>query len=248
MKRISALLLCLALLCAGGCKKAGESSFTAVITATYENALTAVCLSTDSNGVPVGSEVSLSKEGLPKATIGDTIQATYGGAVMESYPLQLGKGYTLKLLEAFPADFSIRFESWIVESNKEILDTKEGFVQKDLVMDGVAKADFSISDTALREIYCELLQKKIMEIDKSMTSESLTKNGQTIAMEPCTHYLLAFTLNGEAYTVIGDSTAWEYRKENAQAESFCSFVSYIREYLINTEAYASLPAANGGYD
>lgn len=38
-----------------------------------------------------------------------------------------------------PEDFNITYEDWIAESNKNIFDTYEGYIQKDLVISGTLK-------------------------------------------------------------------------------------------------------------
>ncbi len=55
-------------------------------------------------------------------------------------------------------------------------------------------------------------------------------------------------LNGTAYTVTGDATAWAYRDEIADAGHFCEFADFMRDVYLNSPEYKALPEAEGGYD
>ena len=143
-----------------------------------------------------------------------------------------------------PSDFAIYYSDWIV--NKNILDTYEGYIQKDLIENGVDRVDYDISDDILQSIYDKIIELDLCSIDKEMTSANLTTSDKIYGVEPCTHYEIKFTINGKIYTITGDETANSH-KNNENAKSFCEFISFMRQIIISTDEYKSLPEAQGGY-
>lgn len=158
-----------------------------------------------------------------------------------------GAGTSL-LPESMPEDFSVRFECWIVNARHNILDTGEGFVQKDLVNDGTAKTDYTADRKTLEAIYASLRSCALDLIVREMTSDALAKDELHYAVTPLTCYSVTFSACGTVYTVTGDATANGYISSDPEAAAFMTFIRYINVLLYNSEEYKSLPAANGGYD
>ena len=144
-----------------------------------------------------------------------------------------------------PEDFNIRF-TWAIGA-ENVYDTYAGQLQKDLVLDGVAEADFEPEDDVLEEIWRMLLELDIACIDREMTSQVLTTTDDLIDCEPMTVYEIRFTMDGQDYTVTGDDTAFCY-PEDADAVHFTEFVNFMYEIVRNTPEYQELPEENGGYD
>lgn len=148
--------------------------------------------------------------------------------------------------EQLPPDFAVSFSCWIDESQKNILDTYEGRIQKDLVSAGVAETAYTASAETLQAIYSQLVDLDAASIDRTMTSAVLTTDDTMVAMEPCTYYMLQFTMNGTTYQLQGDETAAAYADAGAQA--FTQLMHWLRELLCATPEYQSLPAAEGAYE
>lgn len=147
--------------------------------------------------------------------------------------------------QQMPADFAIRF-TWSIAA-ENIYDTYAGQLQKDLVLDGVATADFEPDEAVLEQIWQQICLLDIRSIDREMTSAVLTTTDQAIACEPLTVYKIQFTANGEVYTVKGDETASFY-PEDGDAQHFMEFVKFMCGIMQDTPEYQQLPEANGGYD
>ena len=147
--------------------------------------------------------------------------------------------------QQMPEDFDIRF-SWAIGA-ENIYDTYNGRLQKDLVLDGVATAEFEPDREVLAEIYAKVTELDIASIDREMTTRTLSKNGEGIAVLPLTVYEIQFTINGTIYSVTGDATASCYPK-NRQAARFAEFVEFMQGVVINTPEFQQMPKPNGGYD
>lgn len=152
------------------------------------------------------------------------------------------------LPKEMPEDFSVRFEMWIIEGRKNILDTREGFIQKDLVANGIAAAGIDAENLPMEEIYSKLKLLCMDMITKEMTSAQLTNDNTMVDVSPLTRYSIQFTASGKAYTVFGDDTARAYIAENDEAARFIMAADYLSNVMIYSDEYKSLPEAEGGYD
>ncbi len=158
------------------------------------------------------------------------------------------QGMSTSLPEEMPEDFSVRFEYWILEGQKNILDTHEGFIQKDLVADGIATTGIKAENFPMEEIYARLRLLCIDGITKEMTSSNLTTDDSMMTVSPLTHYIIRFTADGQTYTVSGDYTARMYTAKNDEAARFIMAADYLHKVMVESGEYQSLPAAEGGYD
>ncbi len=148
-----------------------------------------------------------------------------------------------------PDDFEIYFAHWIGEEQKNIIDTYNSVIQKDLVTDGVASCGFIPTDEELNRLYCMTLEFDLNEIDIVLDSEHLTENSEELVeVSPKTYYELKYTANGKTHTIKGDATMDAYIKSNKKADNFRNFIIEINKFVIETDEYKSLPEANGGYE
>ncbi len=147
----------------------------------------------------------------------------------------------------YPTDFAIRFEYWITEGQKNILDTGESYLQKDLVRAGTAETEFTPDETLLREIWAEAVKNDLTSIRQTMTSVFLSKDGMVIAAQPLQCYRITLRMNGETYAVAGDATVGHYVEENDEANRFWTFCRYMSETMWGLDAWQALPEAQGGY-
>ena len=149
--------------------------------------------------------------------------------------------------EEAPDDFAISFSFWINPNQPNIYDTYQKIIQKDLVTDGTASADLTVTGTTLNDIYRKIKALELDEITEAMVSANLTTSDLQVNITPCTEYKVTFTVRGAEYTVTGDDTAWHYKDGNSSAGRFCLFVEFMKDICRNSEEYMALPDAKGLY-
>lgn len=150
------------------------------------------------------------------------------------------------LPERMPEDFAIHYETWIIAKN--IYDTYEGYVQKDLVLDGTKRVTLKANDGVLADIYANVRHTCLDTISREMTTAVLATGELQAACSPMTYYSITFTANGKIYTVKGDWTASVYTETDADAANFWNFTQYMSGLLYNCDEYRDMPEPNGGYD
>ncbi len=149
--------------------------------------------------------------------------------------------------EGVPEDFAIRFVSKYI--HEEIYDTYTGVIQKDLVVDGTAKTEFTPKPETIAEIYSKVLEYKICEITRKVSNSTFADpNGEQFAVTPLYEYEIEITINGKDYKITGDGTAMGYTDSHTEAYNFMKFVGFMQKTLNETEEYKNLPEPNGGYD
>lgn len=136
---------------------------------------------------------------------------------------------------SYPEDFSIRYEAWISSERTNILDTEEGFIQKDLVLDGTATASFSPDPALLRVIWKEVRRNRLTSINGYVEGAQ---------REPSQQYRITLTMNGKTYTVNGRDPAGSAKRDAAR---LLRFTQYMNELIENLPEYQALPKARGGY-
>ncbi len=199
-----------------------------------------------SDRIEVNTRNILSEEELSSFQEGDIVQIIYDGYLLETYPARAQNTYDViekKLSEVF----AINYSSWIVSNQKNIYDTMEGYIQKDLITEGIARADYSPDEETLTTVWNKISELDLLSIHREMTSTVLTDSDQAIGMEPCTSYEIVIRMNGRESTIKGDETAWYYRDTDEQADSFVKFVYFMNQLMMDTGEYKSLPEAVGGY-
>ncbi|MDD2269071.1 MAG: hypothetical protein PHY15_05910 [Eubacteriales bacterium] len=150
------------------------------------------------------------------------------------------------VLEKAPRGFAIHFETWIVEERKNVFNTYEGYIQKDLIQNGIEQKDYKITKADLDEIYRKIYT--IKDIKQEMTTGNLSQDGTRIGIEPMTYYMIAFRLDGVTYIIKGDKTSSYYIESSREAAAFWEAVNFLSDFMQNTDVYKSMPAAVGGYD
>jgi len=148
--------------------------------------------------------------------------------------------------EDVPQDFVIHFESWIYDERKNIFDTYDGYIQKDLVMNGIKKKNYIITGSDLSEIYRNIYP--IKNIKQEMTSANLSKDGTSVGISPMTYYVITFCVDGITYTIKGDATASYYIDSSKEAAAFWQAKEFLSNFMYSTDVYKSMPKSDGGYD
>lgn len=90
MKRLFIISCLLLLLVSCGIKQTQTYTFEAEIVEVRESDFVIKAESSD---------ISLPQSYFPEGKLGDTIEVTFDGTIMESYPMQLGKIYGVKVVE-----------------------------------------------------------------------------------------------------------------------------------------------------
>lgn len=145
--------------------------------------------------------------------------------------------------ETMPDDFAVRFEMWIDVTQKNIFDTYDGYVQKDLVRNGIFGKQFEPTDEMMEEIYAKLVECDLASIRDEVTYAALMGGGASVAVEPNTFYQIRFTMNGKEYLVLGDMTSYRLPK----AYGFKKFNEYMFGLMSEIQSELEFPEAEGGY-
>lgn len=148
--------------------------------------------------------------------------------------------------EKMPDDFDICYQYWIGEKN--ILDTYENYIQKDLVTLDPVQTEFIATEEEKQTIYEKIIELDIASINREMTSAVLTTDDTMMDVTPCTYYDIRFTIDGKEYHITGDETAHGYRDSDEDAGNFIEFTRFMIGFMTSTDEYASLPEAEGGYE
>ena len=152
---------------------------------------------------------------------------------------------------AAPEDFAIHFETWIDGSQRNILDTYEGYIQKDLIFDGISKKDYNPSYVERCQLYQFVIgfeHRTDWDFSKEVTYDNYSDEEISVSMNPLTKYYLKFTANGKTFEISGDATANECTDQSAEAAYFMQTIRGIANFYRNTEEYKSMPEAEGGYE
>ena len=152
---------------------------------------------------------------------------------------------------AAPEDFAIHFETWIDGSQRNILDTYEGYIQKDLIFDGISKKDYNPSYVERCQLYQFVIgfeHRTDWDFSKEVTYDNYSDEEISVSMNPLTKYYLKFTANGKTFEISGDATANECTDQSAEAAYFMQTIRGIANFYRNTDEYKSMPEAEGGYE
>ena len=124
---------------------------------------------------------------------------------------------------AYPADFSIRYESSNI-GEKIVLDTSEGIVER-----GGKTASFTPDEAFLREIWTKILKTKLPSIHGYVTGN---------ASDHPTLYEITCTMNGHTYKVTGTDPAGSAKRGCVHLSEF---VRYIEQKLETIPEFQTLP-------
>ena len=156
-------------------------------------------------------------------------------------------GGEIELPTEMPKDFAIKFSSKYMA--EEFYDTYTGTIQKDLVENGTATANFAPNEGTLKTIYSKVLEYEICSIDRKMTNDVLAdKEGLQFSVSPNHTYEIKITANGNTYIIRGDDTAQGFKNTDNDAQGFVNFIGFMRSVLYETPEYKNLPDAVGGYN
>ncbi|MBE6652937.1 MAG: hypothetical protein E7610_05940 [Ruminococcaceae bacterium] len=143
-----------------------------------------------------------------------------------------------------PDDFAIHFESQIGDV-PNVLDTFDGYVQKDLVLakPNKAKTDYEPTEAELQYLWYLVESHGVLSMPSDM--HPVQTGDIHVAVTPNTEYTVRIRAGGYTYTIRGDTvTGMIEGEQNAQ---FHAFVGEMYNFMISTGQWKSLPDADGGY-
>lgn len=79
--------------------------------------------------------------------------------------------------EQMPQDFAICFAWWYNLEQKNSMDTATGKLQKDLLADGTASAEFQPDEELLQQLYELVSRDGFLSISREMTAQELATDG-----------------------------------------------------------------------
>lgn len=141
--------------------------------------------------------------------------------------------------EDMPNDFGFSIQFGVGKNNE--INTFEDTVTKDLITDGTAKADVTLTDREMDEIYEEMKEVNIVET-KKFTPEP--KNGTICTQEPHEEDEWKITVNGETIT---HSVSGTYCEPTNDAKQLIELRNYVFSIIRSKEEYIELPESKGGY-
>ncbi|MBI9012509.1 MAG: hypothetical protein JEZ08_09805 [Clostridiales bacterium] len=150
--------------------------------------------------------------------------------------------------DKMPSDFQIVFTFGVEQANQHSgINTVEGTIQKDLVLDGLASLDIVISGTDLEKIY-ELIQKSnIVSYPKNYKPaymENPPKDSSRM-VTPSNVYKLWIQYDNTEYSLYWhDSNASEIEEAIILREA----LEEIKKIIRSLDEYDDLGQSNGGYD
>ena len=123
---------------------------------------------------------------------------------------------------------------------KDELNTFENYYQKDLVIDGVIRVNFWLT----QEEQDNIIQK--LEETNYFTLPDTILNTAPVEVTPNWTQLLKIKYGNKEHTVVWNYIVKEYQTE--QYIKLLELAKYIKQVIESKPEYKKLPARNGGYD
>ena len=134
------------------------------------------------------------------------------------------------------------YSSWVSDEQKNVFSTVDKVIQKDLVTDKVASAEWEISaetEAAVAELFRKYDAAGLAERQKQYAKSS--EDSETVTMTfPTSYAELTFVWDGAEYAIPATT------KDSLMPE-LKAFYEELEELLRKEAAYRSLPEAKGGY-
>lgn len=152
---------------------------------------------------------------------------------------QLTENKSSGMPDIMPSDFNFRVSYGYGEVTKNEINTYENTATKDLVVNGEAQTDLTLSEDEMRGIY-----EKMKEID--ITGRLKLKPDQSsCSVVPYNEDSWKVTAGGKTVTL---SWSEEHCELTDDAKALKALRMYIQRIVEGKEAYQQLPEAKGGYD
>lgn len=134
-------------------------------------------------------------------------------------------------------DFMVRFGYGTV--NKNEINTFQDTVTKDLIMNGTASAQITLTKEEMRSIYNQMREINIMG------EKVLAAANQTCERVPYSEDIWEININGETKTL-----TWTDRfcTQTSDMEQLLELRNFVDQIVKTKEEYKKLPESEGGYD
>lgn len=138
-----------------------------------------------------------------------------------------------------PNDFGFSIQFGFGKNNE--INTFENTVTKDLISDGTATANVTLTDKEMNEIYKKMKEVNIVEMKKFIPEPI---DGTICTQEPHEEDEWKITINGETIT---HSVSGAYCEPTNDANQLIELRNYVFSIIKSKEEYIELPASNGVY-
>lgn len=155
--------------------------------------------------------------------------------VMEEKEAVIEDSNTITIPEALPSDFDFIVEFGVRKKN--VINTYEDTVTKDLVADGTATTNLTFTTEEMEKIY-----RKMKEIN--ITGKKNTNLQTNCIQRPFSEDKWEITINGEVitHTISGQSC-----ETSDDAKELIELRNYVFSLVKNKDEYKKIPEAEGGY-
>lgn len=127
------------------------------------------------------------------------------------------------------------------------MDTVTGKLQKDLLADGTASAEFQPDEELLQQLYELVSRDGFLSISREMTAQELATDGTAAGVSPNTCYEITVTMNGKQTVVRGDQTAAAYTDTDADAACFVAVTDELQQIVRELPEWKAMPESDGAY-
>lgn len=134
-------------------------------------------------------------------------------------------------------DFMVRFGYGTV--NKNEINTFQDTVTKDLIMNGTATAQITLSKEEMRSIYIKMREINIMG------EKELGAANQTCERVPYSEDIWEVNINGETKTLTWTD---RYCAQTSDMEQLLELRDFVEQIVKTKEEYKKLPESEGGYE
>jgi hypothetical protein len=139
-----------------------------------------------------------------------------------------------------PEDFGFTVQFGVGKINE--INTFKGTVTKDLISDGTATANVSLTDEEMILIYEQMKQNRMTK-EKKLIPEPV--DGSICMIEPYEEDEWEIILDGETIT---QSISGEYCDPTKDAKQLLALRDFVFSKIKSKEEYKNLPDAHGGYE
>ena len=127
------------------------------------------------------------------------------------------------------------------------MDTATDKLQKNLLADGTASAEFQPDEELLQQLYELVSRDGFLSISREMTAQELATDGTAAGVSPNTCYEITVTMNGKQTVVRGDQTAAAYTDTDADAACFVAVTDELQQIVRELPEWKAMPESDGAY-
>lgn len=151
------------------------------------------------------------------------------------------------LPEIMPMDFYIVLKYGVRPRN--VIDTSEGTISKDMIVDDPIMISYEFSDLQLRDFYSELQSISIEKYPNIFVSPyKLSRIREFGGQEPYIIYDLTYLVNGEVYKVKWEDKYPGKSLEDKMGDDLRSALNNIIDIVEGLEEFRDLPESDSGYE